>query len=88
MLTVKHVTPTHSESIYEADDVAFTMNESQGSGQPPGVVWVTRPDQPAIISLIDGAVYVMNSSGSTVAKYDLGGWDAPRKAPLVSASGA
>lgn len=74
MLTVKHVLPGDKEVIYEAADVTFkakALADSAGRSASKGSVWCGGGDQP--IAIYDGTVYVMNASGSTVAKYELGG---------------
>lgn len=81
MFTLKHLTPSGNESLYEATEVFFTPDESAGLAQPSGTAthslgtigYQISPGA-AVSGLADGYVYVMNEAGSTVAKYDLGGW--------------
>jgi hypothetical protein len=85
MFTIRHMTPTGSEALHEAQSVSFTPIEPAPLGQPAltaqhqlGSLWLTPPDPNApLVELRDGQVYVMNETGSTVAKYDLGGWKYP-----------
>lgn len=81
MLTLKHLAPSGSESIYEAAEVFFQPDESAGLAQPTGTaahslgIVSYKIDGTGIFQgLTGGYVYVMNEAGSTVAKYDLGQW--------------
>lgn len=81
MLTVKHITPDGEEALYEAHEVRFNPNsigESKGRTPSRGTLLChgSRGDEPyaPVATIMAGTAYVMNSSGSTVAKYDLGGW--------------
>lgn len=40
-------------------------------------VWIEVEPHNSMYQLFTGVVYVMNDSGATVAKYDLGGWNPP-----------
>ena len=70
MLTIKHIEKSGSESISEAKEISFYGDERQaprvhayGVGDPDAV--------DGHIQYGNGIVYVMNASGSTIAKYDL-----------------
>jgi hypothetical protein len=83
MFTVKHLSHTGGETLYEATGVSFMSAETilaeynsvpraVDSKPPPpdDTVWVTTP-KGEIQSIIGGWVYVMNDHGATVAKYNL-----------------
>lgn len=88
MFTIKHVTTLGNEAIVAAEEVTFSTaaNQTADSDHPPqpdheplrGCVFYvpSNPQGPdsTILQLLGGTVYVMNKFGSTVAKYDLGGW--------------
>lgn len=82
MFTIKHCTPLGNESVIETPEVTFSpYNEprlQEGNRTPlTGSVWYVRASAGGEhIELHSGVIYVMNDSGSTVAKYDLGGWGA------------
>lgn len=73
MFTVKHVSPTGYEAIYEAAEVSFTPETSDTTlGKQLATVWYTDPKTREIKSLNAGHVFVTNEAGATVAKYGLG----------------
>lgn len=83
MLTIKHQTPYGAEALYEATNVQFCPVEGARLDQPVGTstsklgaFYFRRPDhsEHTLEELDDGMIYVMNDNGSTVGKYDLGGW--------------
>lgn len=80
MLTIKHCTPLGNEAIYETPEATFSPygspTDTDHSTTPlTGSVWYVRTGAGGeLIELRSGTVYVMNDAGSTVAKYDLGGW--------------
>lgn len=80
MLTLKHITPMGNEAIYAAHSVSYTPHPeplehpSPDHGPLIGTLWYQDVPGAPMIELRDGTVYVMNDKGSTVGKYDLGGW--------------
>ena len=83
MFTIKHITPLGNEAILAAEEVTFMSNGScqdAGHDHEPfhGTVFyiptAPKASDSTIIQLHGGTVYVMNRFGSTVAKYELGGW--------------
>lgn len=78
MLTVMHV-KEGSERIYEAQSVEFfprprTMHEgTEAERIQPSSVFILLPDRvdESGIHLYEGTVYVMNSSGKTVATFEI-----------------
>lgn len=86
MFTIKHRTPYGNEALYAATNLQFCPVEGAALNQPVGsareslgvLYYRGVPDGPLheLDSLNDGQVYVMNETGSTVAHYDLGGWEA------------
>lgn len=92
MLTIKHITPYGNEAIYAAIEVSYSPYAKPVAFQLPpdsppdavkmgdltGSVWyVPETGDSSLRELRSGSIYVMNSHGSTVAKYDLGGWAGP-----------
>lgn len=82
MFTIKHLTHDGNEALYEALMVSFMPAPTAvGLDQPAGTsahrlgtLAFSEPRQVGLNELRDGSVYVMNENGSTVSKYDLGGW--------------
>lgn len=95
MFTIKHLSPHGNESLYEAREVIFLpAPPSPGYSQPAGTSTVSlsnfqfKPaDSNAFEELSDGTVYVMNDAGSTVSKYDLGGWYTTLKGETSNSAG-
>ena len=72
MFTIKHITGTGAESLYEAAEVSFTPTFSdQVARGGNDTVWYTDPVTREIKPISDGVVYVTNDAGATVAKYDM-----------------
>lgn len=74
MFTIKHVSPTGAESLYEAIEVNFTpafSDQLANNAAATNVVWYTTPETKEIKSISNGRVYVTNEAGATVAKYDM-----------------
>jgi len=76
MFTIKHVTSRGNEAIFAAANVSFTeevgsyvCSQLPGRNYTPATVWYG--DAGKLEPLTGGVVYVMNSAGATVAKYDL-----------------
>ena len=92
MLTVKHIETTGHETIWPAIRVTFQpkMNFQckpipegcDAAGDRAPVIWIDRMGERGLVDTINigstGSFYVMNEHGKTIAKYDLGGWDAPK----------
>lgn len=80
MFTIKHCTPLGNESVIETPEVTFSPYEEVRDVDPlttplTGSVYYIRTGSGGEqIELRSGTIYVMNDAGSTVAKYDLGGW--------------
>lgn len=80
MFTLKHVTPYGNEAIYETEEIMYTPraehlpHTNPALGPSTGQLWYTSRSTGERVDLNDGNVYVMNDHGSTVGKYDLGGW--------------
>lgn len=91
MMTIKHISISGEERLFEAKSVRLSSNET------PETVWFTTPDgkqEP----LTGGTVYVMNDNGKTVSRFDIGAspepsitlgnsgatWNATRQNPLTS----
>ena len=84
MLTVKHVAPDGSESIYLASEVRYDPAMDNGvTGRPPQV-WIDTPKNETRGLGSFGSFFIMTDAGKTVQRYDLGGWT---DAPGVPASG-
>ncbi len=89
MFTIKHLTPLGNEALYSATEVTHSSYDIPKPVQSPpggvpygdlnGTVFYTRAEDKENCQLMDGTVYVMNEHGSTVAKYDLGGWAQPHE---------
>jgi hypothetical protein len=86
MFTIKHITPMGNEALYPAVEVTYSAYAAPMLNEPPfqaltGSVWYVPSLEPGqcSIELRSGTVYVMNDAGSTVAKYDLGGWAYPEQ---------
>lgn len=81
MLTIKNITPLGSELLVQAKDAHYSPGEANGGreGYQPtiGSIWYGN-EAGDWLQIRDGMVYVMNDKGSTVAKYDLGGWALPQ----------
>jgi hypothetical protein len=74
MLTIKHYESEASESVLEARSTEFTHSE----GEPPKLLAFGASIDGSVGINVDGpngggngVVFVMNGSGSTIAKYDL-----------------
>lgn len=65
MLTVKHICLDGSEAIHETSECRYEMASSDNDRT--AMLWIDR-DAP----VIGGTAFVMNSSGKTIARYDLG----------------
>jgi hypothetical protein len=78
MLTIKHITICGEEEIRLADGVRYVPGvggpESAGE-QMPAVMAIFAKDDP--VSMFGGTVFVMNDTGKTVARYDLGASPVP-----------
>lgn len=68
MLTIKHIEEDGSEGIQEARSVSFYDDTD---GKEPPTVHAYGVSYDGYLQYGSGTVYVMNASGSTVAKYDL-----------------
>lgn len=87
MLTVNHTDKYGSQFIYEAVNVTYDQNCCAPAGAEFGATFgsvhleLPEPARDGSVNMpfYDGMVYVMNSDGKTVAKYDLGGWPVPEK---------
>lgn len=89
MLTIKHITLSGIENIYQAFDVSFAPAEvpegqSVRSKHGGGTLMFMSPTRHAEgtsvfqqINLSGGTVFVMNDHGKTVSRYDLGASDVP-----------
>lgn len=80
MFTLKHVTPDGAEALIATTGVSYTPTKpaydiEQANGRywmTTGTVWWENNTE--LVPLRDGVVYVMNDSGATVSKYELGHW--------------
>lgn len=94
MLTVKHIGLHGSESLYQAYEVSFephpdaakTLTRSPiEADHAGGTVTLTKPPMNQgelgryMLGLVEGTVFVMNETGKTVARYDLGASPVPYK---------
>lgn len=75
MLTIKQVTPSGNHWITEAEDVSFTLGAASTLGgastnDAVSALYVRKPGD-VYEQIREGDVYIMNSSGSTVAVYHL-----------------
>ena len=82
MFTIRHATPYGNETIIETDEISYCPHaepEPRGSGfnSSTGTLWYQSHTTDQLVPIKDGQVYIMNEAGSTVAKYDLGGWAQP-----------
>lgn len=83
MLTIKHITPMGNETLYETPEVSYSahpkpIDRGLDFGPLTGSLWYTSVLTGQMVELRDGMIFVMNGNGSTVAKYDLGGWAGPQ----------
>lgn len=65
MFTIKHVSPTGNETLYQATEASFVSDPSGATS----FVNYTAPNSNEIKSIEGGTVYVMNEAGKTVATY-------------------
>ena len=70
MMTVKHITLSGEETVFQTTSARFTPVKQGHEDAAPPTVWfeadgVERP-------LTGGTVFVMNDHGKTVARYDIG----------------
>jgi hypothetical protein len=72
MLTVKHISLSGDEVLYQAHECTFSP--ATDDGLCPNTVWVGGDDK---TPLTGGTVFVMNDNGKTVARYDLGASQIP-----------
>lgn len=77
MLTVKHITISGEETIKEATAVRFAPAPTQAIGPDDISVSYVMYQSPHLadgveIAVSGGTVFVMNSAGKTVSRYDLG----------------
>lgn len=88
MLTVKHILPSGEERLFSVLDVEYLSNaagqmcQAAKSGHNPSTgrcrfVFADKRDLDDYY-VYEGTVYVMNETGKTVQKYDLGGWALPQ----------
>lgn len=77
MFSVRHIQPTGEECLYLAKQVRYTPANFQHSPDSVGGtaehVWLDFPDG-GTQAFAWGEFFVMNETGKTVARYDLGGW--------------
>lgn len=76
MFTIRHIHLAGDENIFSVNAMRFSPGtESVGlqnqSGTPP-TLWISDDDHTAEWPVTGGTVFVMNASGKTVARYDLG----------------
>jgi hypothetical protein len=76
MLTIKHVTTLYEESVRLAYEVRVAREPKEGVDFKIPVVYADLVGV-GTQRYDSGKVFVMNDAGSTVAKYDLGGWPDP-----------
>lgn len=92
MFTIKHITPYGNEALHEALEVTYSPFHTPKPFQlspdaPPdhakmgdlvaAIFYRSTNPTADLAELAGGTVYVMNETGATVAKYDLGGWAQP-----------
>lgn len=90
MLTAKHIDAHGLERLFAVIEVEYSSNESVQATQACAIGFThstgrcrfvfdsrMRPDQ-IDQWVYEGAVYVMNDTGKTIQKYDLGGWALPQ----------
>lgn len=78
MFTIKHITLSDQEFLYESEHVRFEPHGLQNGTHD-------RPSDPKVavglgtneVYLTGGTVFVMNSAGKTVSRYDLGASNVP-----------
>ena len=66
MFTIKIIKPSGEQQLYEVEWVAYHPPDKLGSTE---TVEFKKPLDPCLYLVDNGEVYVMNSSGSTVADY-------------------
>jgi hypothetical protein len=75
MFTVKHISSSGAETLYEATEVNYSpANQAPGADPStfiPDTVWYTKPGTREICSIDRGMVFVTNETGATVARYNL-----------------
>lgn len=71
MFTIKHIHFDGSEEIIEAESVRFTPGT--GPSNIPPTLWIVALGTVGERPLTGGTIFVMNSAGKTVARYDLSG---------------
>lgn len=83
MLTVKHITLSGAEYLYEALTVRFEPgrpgfdNGHTGQSATPDTLWIRSEVAPDEQPITGGTVFAMNRFGKTVARYDLGASPVP-----------
>lgn len=92
MLTVKHVEVTGHQNLYPATRVSFQprmLNGQEvddhvaGKGVSAPNVFIDTPKGDTLCLGSWGAFYIMNETGKTVQKWDLGGWFTPEMAGQI-----
>lgn len=71
MMTVKHITLSGAETLFQTKQARFTPAKQGESDVAPPTVWF-EAENGAELPLTGGTVFVMNDSGKTVARYDIG----------------
>lgn len=75
MLTVKHIRFDGAETIDHAERVIFYPSENPDQKNTPCPHWggsVTVLEDGDSFDWRSGVIYVMNETGATISKYDLG----------------
>lgn len=92
MMTVKHITLSGEEFVYDTTHVNFVpasvfngANYAQTASSPPArdTLWRYDADGRAH-DLTGGTVFVMNEHGKTVARYDIGASMVPLSANIAA----
>lgn len=81
MLTAKHISLNGSERVFEVASFRFEpgheMFGQQGQSGTPPTIWVRYEPSQDESPVTGGTVFLMNSGGKTVARYDLGASPVP-----------
>jgi hypothetical protein len=72
MFTVKYCGPNHHETLTSADEIYYDPAIGTNGEYPRGQLECFNGEKRT--RHVDGVVYVMNETGATVSKFNLGGY--------------
>lgn len=77
MFTIKHITLSDTETLYQAAKPVYEPKESSCGNVGRGQANITFVEGNETVLLTGGTAFVMNEQGKTVARYDLGASNVP-----------